>query len=528
MSRSTARMGFAILLVAACATSPSSPPARSGAVPTPSVGATPATPTSSVLPLGPTPTPGSAVSGWPYSLESWSEPTFAPDGTAYFLVRDPRDEARTNLLALDTGGHPKPGWPVKPAAGSDLSPFALGPDGSVYLEERGNLAIGNVFHRLGADGRDLPGWPFKVPSDFTCPTGPDFETDDPRTPTPNDPCYPLTVTVALNGTAYLTSPRTGGVQLIAIDPSGVVKPGWPIALDDRDWYHQQLGPDGTMYLVGRPTGTPRWDPVKGVIDNDAQLWAYGPNGRLRSGWPIPVPNIDGFLIDPLGDIVVRSLVDDIGELCRSPRRTVYTIVGPDGRTRHGWPRGSTGFASIPVVDAVGTLYYISATDKLYAHDRAGEVKSGWPVTVPGAGGGCGPESPYLAPDGTLYAMGDEVVAVSSDGRSPAGWPYRAAGSQPGPCFDSECFGGHVAPAFGRDGTVYLLVYQPDSGGVRAEIVALDRDGQPEAGWPYRLPFDANTVAIYSPSVSPDGRVIVRTGSAPYQLLAIDPDGRVSR
>lgn len=527
MLRSTARMVFSVLLVSACVTSPSNTPAQSSRGPTPSVGATPATPTSSVSP-GPTAAPGSTVGGWPYSVESWSEPSFAPDGTAYFLVRDPQDESRTNLVALDTGGHIKPGWPFTAAPSSVLSSFALGADGSVYIEERGPLVIGDRIHRLGADARDLPGWPFKMPPDFTCPTGPEFETDDPRTPTPNDPCYPPTLTVALDGTAYLTAQRTAGTRLIAIDPSGVVKSGWPITLDPLDWYPQQLGPDGTVYLISRPTGTPTWDPVKGLIDNDAKLWAYGPNGRLRSGWPIPVPNIDGLLIDPLGDIVVRSLVEDVGELCRSPRRTVYAIVGPDGRTRPGWPRGSTGFASSPVVDGNGTLYYISATARFYAHDRAGEVKAGWPVVVPGAGGGCGPESPYLAPDGTLFAMGDEVVAVSPDGRSRSGWPYRPTGSQSGPCFDSECLGGHAAPAFGRDGTVYLLVYQPDSGGVRAEIVALDRDGQPKAGWPYRLPYDANTISIYAPSVSPDGRLIIRTGSAPYQLLAIDPDGSVSR
>ena len=516
MFRSRVPMGLAILSLAACVASPSPTPEQPPVSPTPTMVATPAAPTSSASAVG-TPPPASPAGGWPATLDDLSEPTFGPDGTAYFLVRDPQGEPRANLVALNAGGHVKPGWPIKPAPGSDLSRFALGTDGSVYIEERGPVEIGNILHRLGADGRDLPGWPFELPPDFTCPTGPGFDTDDPRTPTPNDPCYPPSVSVARDGTAYLTGQRTGGTRLIAIDPSGVIKTGWPLALADLDWYPQQLGPDGTVYVV------------KGLVDDDAKLWAFGPDGRLRSGWPIPVPNIGGFLIDPLGDIVIWSLVDDVGELCRSPRRTVYTIVAPDGRTRPGWPRGSTGFASFPVVDGSGTLYYISATAKLYAHDRAGEVKSGWPVAVPGVDGGCEPASPFLAPDGTVFAMGDEVVAVSPDGRSPSGWPYRLAGSQRGPCFDSECFGGLGAPAFGPDGTVYVLVYQPESGGVRAEIVALDRQGQPKAGWPFRLPFNANTVPIYSPSVSPDGRVIVRSGSAPDDwLLAIDPDGRLAR
>jgi len=52
--------------------------------------------------------------------------------------------------------------------------------------------------------------------------------------------------------------------------------------------------------------------------------------------------------------------------------------------------------------------------------------------------------------------------LSPDGHSPSGWPYRPAGQLIGPCLDSECFGGHGAPAFGPDGTVYLVFYDPDS------------------------------------------------------------------
>ena len=263
--------------------------------------------------------------------------------------------------------------------------------------------------------------------------------------------------------------------------------------------------------------------------NPSRLAAFAENGSPRPGWPVTVPDRSGYVLGPQGTVVVRSLVDDVGELCSNPRRTVFTVLGADGRTLPGWPRGSTGYASSPVVDAEGTVYYVSATLKAYAHDRAGEVETGWPVAVPGARNGCGPEKPHLAPDGTIYVVGDEFTALSADGRPRPGWPLRPPGNLTGPCFDSECYGGHAAPAFGPDGTMYFVVYHDEQGPVWAEVVAIDRAGQAKPGWPYRLPFDASKVSVAGITVAPDGRLIVRGGeSSPYVLLALDPDGQLSR
>ncbi len=164
-------------------------------------------------------------------------------------------------------------------------------------------------------------------------------------------------------------------------------------------------------------------------------------------------------------MVTRALIDDVGELCSDPRRTLFTAIGVDGKTLPGWPRGSTGLASRPVVDADGNVYYVSATGNVYAHDRAGEVKAGWPVAVPGSANGCGPASPYLAPDGTIYVLGDHVEARSADGHARPGWPYRPDGLLTGSCsetgMDTDCVSYPHAPAFGPDGTVYLIVYHAD-------------------------------------------------------------------
>jgi outer membrane protein assembly factor BamB len=456
----------------------------------------------------PTRTAPARATAWPLDIGD-EEPIFGPDGTTYVLTRDAQGEYQRIAMALDPGGHMKPGWPIEAASGSYFASLVAGPKASAYVGECGGPDVGCVLHRLGADGRDLPGWPYEVPDAFACPA--------------SDECYLEILDVEPTGVAFLTRDAGDELRVIAIDARGDTVPGWPLVLRDFDWSDLQVGADGTLFAIRRPIGTPTWDPSRGVIDEDAQLSAFGPNGAPSSGWPVPVPNISGYLIGPRGDVVVWSLIDDIGELCSNPRRTVYTVLESDGRTRTGWPRGSKGFASIPAFGDDGTLYYVSATHRLYAHDRTGDVKSGWPVAAPGAGDGCGPVGPDVAADGTIYVVGDEVSALSRDGRALPGWPFRPTASADAPCFDSECFGGPPATAVAPDGTVYVVIHQTDPSGVRAEVVALDRQGRLKPGWPYRVPFNANAVPILT-SVAPDGRLMIRAGD---QLLALDPDGTIS-
>jgi hypothetical protein len=509
------------LLVAACSTAPSpapaSPPAASWSPPAASPSPEPSDPPPPMSTPGSTPiaTPAATgaptasppeSSGWPYRLGD-SEPAFGPDGTAYFLARDAGGAYQRRIVALDEAGQAKPGWPIEAPPGSHFGSLAVSPDGSIYVEACGDPTTGCVIHRLDPTGRDVSGWPIEV----ACPT--------------RGCRYASILGIGPKGSVYLTGLHAEEFRLIAIDSHGETIAGWPLVLDGYDWSDAQLGSDGTVYLVRRPVGTPTFDPVKGAIDDDAELWAFGPNGKRRSGWPVPVPDIRQFLIDPQGNVVVWSLIDDVGELCVNPRRTLFTVLGPDGRTLPGWPRGSTGHASPPVVGADGNVYYVSATYRVYAHDRAGEVKAGWPVAVPGAGNGCGPDRPILAPDGTVYVVGDEVTALSADGRSRPGWPYRSTGSLSGPCFDSECFGGPGGGILGPDGALYLIVYHGKPGSVRAEVIALDRQGRVTPGWPYRVPFDANAVPLWLVAASPDGRLFLQGGDL---LVSLDPDGRVSQ
>lgn len=503
---------FAGLLTTACApgasptqgvtAGPSAPPAsfKASAAPTTAITVTPA----------PSPESPAAPSEWPITVGD-SDTIFGPDGTTFYLARDRKGEYNRLAIALDAAGHVKTGWPVEAPPESFFGSLTVDPDGSVYLDECGGPEFCELkrLHRLDATGREATGWPFEVPDDLACPA-------------PGQ-CS-LSVLADPSGGIYLQHDAGDEQRVIAIEPDGDRRPDFSLVLDDYGWSDMQVGPDGTLFVVRRPIGTPTHDPSLGVIDKDAQLWAFGSNGKPRPGWPVPMPNIDRYQVAPEGDVVVRSLIDDLGELCNDPRRTVFTVIGPDGRTRPGWPRGSTGFASFPAIGRDGTLYYVSATHRVYAHDRTGEVKDGWPVLVPGAAIACAPPTPRVAPDGTIFVAGDALAAMSPDGLALSGWPYRPAAQVSPPCFDTECFPGPAnAGIIAPDGTAYVVVHRADPSGVRAEVVALDRQGRPKAGWPYRVPFDANTVTV-SASVSADGRLFVRGGD---QLLALDPDGRLA-
>ncbi|HEY6569809.1 MAG TPA: hypothetical protein VIZ22_05940 [Candidatus Limnocylindrales bacterium] len=453
----------------------------------------------------PQPSPAAGPTAWPRTIRSERglEPVFAPDGTAYYLAGG----LNARLVALDRAGNVKPGWPIEEPKGAQFGRPAVGPDGDVHVEECAGAEVGCVVHRLDEAGRDVPGWPIDLPSDFACIVG--------------SGCAPGDLTFGLDGDLYVSHPRKSrGLRVLALDASGRIKPGWPVEppRDGLHWGDLQIGGDGTLYLLGVPDGG----------GTRSRIAAFGRDGSRRPGWPVPVPGVREYLVGPEGTVVTWRFVDDVGELCMDPRRTVYTVLGAEGHRLPGWPRGSEGSASRPAIGADGTLYYVSRTYRAYAHDLTGEIKAGWPVPAPGASGACGPETPSLAPDGTVFIVGDAVWARSPDGGRRPGWPYRPRGSLVGPCFDSECYGGHQAPAFGADGTAYLVAYRSAPGGVRAEIVALDSEGQVKPGWPYRLPFDANEVSVGPISVSPDGRVIVQGGGwSPYILLALDPDGTLA-
>jgi outer membrane protein assembly factor BamB len=412
--------------------------------------------------------------------------------------QDP-DDSEHSLVALDGGGRVRAGWPIREGEGSDFGPLAVGPGGSLYVEECGRAALGCRVHRLGTDGKEPAGWPFEVPMSVSC--------------APGDECG-STLIMGSPDTVYLkTWHRVNHqTQILAIDATGRVKRGWPVALNDWNGWSSppQIGSDGTLVIA-----------VKSETDyGPSKLWALAPDGRPRPGWPIVLGDFGRFQLGPDGTVVTVSyepLLDPSqGGLCRDANRTVYSVLGANGRRLPGWPRGSKGYASEPVVDSDGTIYYLSATGKVYAHDRAGDVKAGWPVDT-GAFPQCAVKGPYRGLEGAVYVLDTDVVAMFRDGTE---WRYHPANELAWPCSDSDCVGQPVAPAFGQAGVVYIALHHDDS----VEIVALDHEGQPINGWPYRFPRDPTEPQMPSLTVSPDGRLYVRLGTA---IVSLDADGGVS-
>jgi hypothetical protein len=501
----TAALIGACLLVA-CAPAASPEPATS---PMPSAStATSSAPVPTATPLEP---PSRAASEWPFALEGTNAVELGPDGTAYIMADGPEGGQRS-VVALDSGGRVTMRWPLAPTTDYELVSHAIGPDGSPYVTECGAFK-GCLLHRLDATGRDAAGWPFEVPADLAC-------RDEDRW------CY-VEAQVRSSGGAWISAHghQSGALDLIAVDEHGATVPGWPVEIDgERWWSYQTLAPDGTVFLVSRPIGTPTFEAGR-KVDSGAELWAFDADGEPRAGWPVPVPDIGGYWLAPSGNVVVGSLLDNREELCASPRRTVFTVLGPDGHTLPGWPRGSTGYASAPVVAEDGTLYYITAAGNLYGHDSRGEVKPGWPAAIPGAvNSGCGQAAPLLSPDGSIYAVGDEITARSPDGRLRPGWPYVPDGKLTWPCLDTDCPGHSTRPVFGADGTVYFVTYGSNATEAWFDVVALSREGRLVPGWPYRLPIDP-TIDELELTVSPNDRLFVRSQRI---LLALDPAGQLAK
>lgn len=387
-----------------------------------------------------------------------------------------------------------------------------------------------------------------------------------------------------DGTVFLsTNPLgTGGAVTgftVAIDQHGHQRAGWLRLPDGKTFAPTATGSDGTMYVTEAGDGKPVY------------VYAFSPEGSLKTGWPVELPGADPILPGPSGTLYTTSngalvvlgpdgKVEARGDsapddlcgldnavirpdgmlfvLCRadsSPTMGRVAVFGSDGKKLAGastalWSGIETGPHGTVLVwrnetDALAAGGF-AARDTEFAVIGADEQPlAGWSKSVGG------PASiPVVGSDGSVYVVIEEsereapsqIIAFDADGTikwvhslpdgtAPEGAAPRMDGTgQPGvPLYP-------VPPVLGRDGTVYFVV--DDAQGVES-VIALDSSGRTLPGWPVSLPRRIQTSIVGAcidwcgPSF--DKPLFVQPASGPALLylhlndtiLALTEDGKVA-
>ena len=326
-------------------------------------------------------------------------------------------------------------------------------------------------------------------------------------------------------------------------PSPAPPDGWPVTFDGKG--EPFVGPDGTVYVgnvaldaSGHPVssahmalpgakavsvaafGADGTTYMTGQTADQAAtvLGAFGPDGRLLSGWPVTVESVDRVIPVSTGGAYVVSSTN---------AGATTKLLGPDGGLRASWPFAADGNSR-----AVGDgLYELRIADNA----AAGHIEV---LTTDGGhtiGSAADWQGLFVSTDGTAYAetsvlaagsdsevVTTRIAAIGADGNPKPGWPVSIAGSA-------------SVPAFGADGTVYLTL---GASGVTSSILALDPSGHTKPGWPAKLPAGytalSQTGAWHAPDVAEAptpglaGTVYVAAEDAGGRPLvtAFDRSGRV--
>ncbi len=331
-----------------------------------------------------------------------------------------------------------------------------------------------------------------------------------------------------DGLAYVACSASDGATIHVIGLDGGPENGWPATLDGAvstvSWSDLsigcgiqrssiEVGPGGTIY-VAISTGSA------------ARLHAFHPDGNPVAGWPQQIPGdapamdgwggdgCRGFALHADG-VVAWGYQDVEPAILLEARRTEFTSWSFDGRLRPGWPRGSEGAASGPVLDVDDGVTYVSASGRVWSHDDRGEIRPGWPYELDE------PAPPHVAPDGriaiivTAVEAKDRLVLLRLDGTLVTGAPIELPADIETRCLfgDTPCAGA-TSPTFADDGTMYLSLASGEDvirdgtpmGGMGGGLVAFDRDGAIVDGWPIDLPERTHVLNL---AVEPDDRLVAR-------------------
>lgn len=401
---------------------------------------------------------------------------------------------------MATTGRPTPAPSLEPSA--SVPTAKLDPNAELYaLDCRGQEPCRLAY--LPEGGTDEPGWPVVV----------------------SGPCRGTAIS---DGVAYAACDTPDGVLVHGFAANATPLPGWPVRLPGTtasvydNLFTIGCGDERSSLRIAASK-----DVVVAVAEADvAQLYVLRPNGQPLPGWPRSFPGdppggdgiggngCRGFLVSATDDIVAWGYEGVLPDIELVAARTEFTVFSPDGRTRPGWPRGSTGATSRPLIGDDGSISYTSATGKIWRHRADGEIVDGWPYQLPKQA------APFIAPDGRLVVLlhgdndSDRAIALDAGGNMSGGWPVSFHGRVETRCLlgDTPCLG-DIGPAFASDGTTYVPLGSGctwscsggaiDPGGA---IVAIKPDGHVATGWPVQL---AGRTHAQKLTVDDEGHLVVR-------------------
>lgn len=343
---------------------------------------------------------GTRVSGWAYRASRIPYPAFVasmlPVSEGVYT-----DINAAEIVLLGKDGAPRPGWPVSlpgAADGSSSTRLLIGRDGTLYAEDQAAATI----YAYGSDGALKPGWPLQGWAAMS------FD--------PSGRIYVWKHRFAASAGARYSGPAIE-TQIGGLDATGRFYPGWPIKFDGPV-SAPTFGPDGTVYLT---RGTSYGPGSPGGSTASATILAFDPSGKARPGWPVSLPAgywalgsspaVSQAASDPpvvTPDGLVHAIAAAAESAGAPASQAVFAFL-PNGHPAPGWPRViGDGQLSNVLADAGGSGWLTAGSginlvidNRVVALQSDGTVAPGWPLARPC---GAAPQLVESTPDGGLLVL----------------------------------------------------------------------------------------------------------------------------